>query len=114
RGLLVLGVIVTGFIFGALCLTPASAQSADPPTIRLGYGAAAEEQLYLLLAKPDLGKNYGKAYKLEATRFQSSTQRSQAFEAGAIDIASSGAVGVLFAAAEGEIGRASCRERVEM
>jgi len=38
-------------------------------------------------------------------RFQSSTQRSQAFEANAIDLASSGAVGVLFAAAEGVTGK---------
>src|SRR5262245_34151863 len=70
-----------------------------------GYGSAAEEQLYVLLAKPDMGKNYGKAYKLEGSRFQSSTQRSQAFEANAIDLASSGAVGVLFAAAEGVTGK---------
>jgi ABC-type nitrate/sulfonate/bicarbonate transport system substrate-binding protein len=79
--------------------------AADPPTIRIGYGMAAEEQLYLLLAKPEIGANYGKAYKLEASRFQSSTQRSQAFEANTIDIASSGAVGILFAAAEGVTGK---------
>ena len=82
-----------------------SSRAADPPTLRVGYGSAAEEQLYLLLAKPDIGKNYGKAYKLESLRFQSSTQRSQAFEANAIDLASSGAVGVLFAAAEGVTGK---------
>src|SRR5215831_13078753 len=51
-------------------------QAADPPTLRLGYGSAAEEQLYVLLAKPDLGKNNGKTYKLDASRFQSSTQRT--------------------------------------
>ena len=82
-----------------------SSRAADPPTLRVGYGSAAEEQLYLLLARPDIGKNYGKAYKLESLRFQSSTQRSQAFEANAIDLASSGAVGVLFAAAEGVTGK---------
>jgi hypothetical protein len=31
--------------------------AADPPTLRLGYGSAAEEQLYLLMAKPEMGKN---------------------------------------------------------
>jgi ABC-type nitrate/sulfonate/bicarbonate transport system substrate-binding protein len=82
-----------------------SSRAADPATLRVGYGSAAEEQLYLLLARPDIGKNYGKAYKLESLRFQSSTQRSQAFEANAIDLASSGAVGVLFAAAEGVTGK---------
>ena len=91
-------------ILGGLAFTGPSA-AADPPTLRIGYGSAAEEQLYVLLAKPDIGKNYGKAYKLDGSRFQSSTQRSQAFEANAIDLASSGAVGVLFAAAEGVTGK---------
>jgi ABC-type nitrate/sulfonate/bicarbonate transport system substrate-binding protein len=74
---------------------------AAPPTIRLGYSLAAEEQLWLLMAKPDLGKNFGVLYTLEPTRFTSSSQRAQAFAAGALDLACSGANGVLFAAAEG-------------
>jgi hypothetical protein len=28
---------------------------AEPPTIRLGYGGAADEPAYILAAKPDLG-----------------------------------------------------------
>jgi ABC-type nitrate/sulfonate/bicarbonate transport system substrate-binding protein len=91
-------------VLGGLSLAGPS-WAADPPTLRIGYGLAAEEQLYVLLAKPDLGKNYGKTYKLDSSRFQSSTQRAQAFEADAIDLASSGAVGVLFAAAEGVTGK---------
>jgi ABC-type nitrate/sulfonate/bicarbonate transport system substrate-binding protein len=91
-------------VLASLCWAGACV-AADPPTLRIGYGSAAEEQLYVLLAKPELGKNYGKTYKLDSSRFQSSTQRSQAFEADAIDIASSGAVGVLFAAAEGVTGK---------
>lgn len=74
---------------------------AAPFSIRLGYSLAAEEQLWLLMAKPDIGANYGKVYTLDSTRFQSSSARAQAFEAGAIDIASGSANGVLFAAAEG-------------
>src|ERR1700724_1813643 len=97
-------VVLAVFILGSFGFAPASS-AADPPTLRLGYGAAAEEQLYVLLAKPEIGANYGKTYKLDASRFQSSTQRSQAFEADAIDIASSGAVGVLFAASEGVSGK---------
>ena len=46
-------------------------------------------------------RNYGKAYKLDGTRFTGSDKRAQAFEAGAIDLASSSANGVIFAAAEG-------------
>jgi len=85
-------------LFGFELMPPAN---AAPPTLRLGYGGAAEEPLWLLIAKPELGPNYGKAYTLDATRFQSSDKRAQAFEAGAIDLSDGGAIGVLFAAAEG-------------
>ena len=74
---------------------------AQPVTLRLGYGSAAEEPLWLLLAKPDLAKSYGKVYAMEGTRFTGSDKRAQAFEAGAIDLASSSANGVIFGAAEG-------------
>jgi ABC-type nitrate/sulfonate/bicarbonate transport system substrate-binding protein len=87
-----------------LCLMVAAAAGiaqAQPATLRLGYGSAAEEPLWLLLAKPDLAKNYGKAYTLEGTRFTGSDKRAQAFEAGAIDLASGSANGVIFGAAEG-------------
>ena len=86
---------------------------AAPVTLRIGYGGAAEEPLWLLIAKPELGKNYGKVYTLDATRFQGSDKRAQAFEAGAIDLAAGGAIGVIFAAAEGvtaKIIASICRE----
>jgi ABC-type nitrate/sulfonate/bicarbonate transport system substrate-binding protein len=78
---------------------------AEPLKIRIGYGVAAEEQLWLLIAKPDIGTHYGKDYVIEGTRFSGSDKRAQAFEAGAIDIASSSANGVIFAAAEGVSGK---------
>jgi hypothetical protein len=78
------GAAATWILGSSLCLA-CPARAADPSTLRIGYGSAAEEQLYVLLAKPDIGKNYGKGYRLEGSRFQSSTQRSQAFEANAID-----------------------------
>src|SRR5438309_5997918 len=88
------------------CLIVLAAATADaalgqPVTLRIGYGMAAEEPLWVLVAKPDLASNQGKAYLLDATRFTGSDKRSQAFEAGAIDLASSSANGVIFAAAEG-------------
>jgi ABC-type nitrate/sulfonate/bicarbonate transport system substrate-binding protein len=85
-------------IAAAAGVAPARAQ---PTTIRLGYSLAAEEQLWLLMADHSLAKNNGTLYTLDATRFTSSSQRAQAFAADAIDLASSGAEGVLFAAAEG-------------
>ena len=85
----------------ALVAAGGSTALAQPATLRLGYGTAAEEPLWLVVAKPDLAKNYGKAYTLDATRFTGSDKRGQAFEAGAIDLVSSSANGVIFAAAEG-------------
>src|SRR6516162_10080329 len=87
------------------CLIVLAAATADaalgqPVTLRIGFGMAAEEPLWVLVAKPDLAKNHGKAYALDATRFTGSDKRSQAFEAGAIDLAASSANGVIFAAAE--------------
>ena len=72
------------------CLIVLAAATADaavgqPVTLRIGYGMAAEEPLWVLVAKPDLAKNHGKAYALDATRFTGSDKRSQAFEAGATD-----------------------------
>jgi ABC-type nitrate/sulfonate/bicarbonate transport system substrate-binding protein len=89
-------------------LTIATAETAvaQPVTLRLGYGLAAEEPLWVVVTKPDLAKNYGKAYVLDATRFTGSDKRSQAFEAGAIDLAASSANGVIFAAAEGVTAKA--------
>ena len=81
------------------------ARSQQPVTFRLGYGGAAEEPMWLVVAKPDLAKSYGKAYTLDAIRFASSDKRAQAFEAGAIDLSIGGANGVIFAAAEGVTAR---------
>jgi ABC-type nitrate/sulfonate/bicarbonate transport system substrate-binding protein len=94
-------------ILSAYCLIMAAVGTvrADPIKLRIGYGVAAEEQLWLLIAKPNIGAHYGRDYTIEGTRFSGSDKRAQAFEAGAIDIASSSANGVIFAAAEGVTGR---------
>jgi len=84
-----------------LGLALASAASAQPVTLRLGHGGAAEEPMWLIMAKPERARSYGKAYTLDTTRFVSSDKRAQAFEAGAIDLSVGGAIGVIFAAAEG-------------
>jgi len=94
---LVPSVIAAACLLGSL---PGDARG-EPVTLRLGYGAAAEEPLWLVVARPELTRNSGKIYTLDATRFSGSDKRAQAFEAGAIDLASSSANGVIFAAAEG-------------
>jgi ABC-type nitrate/sulfonate/bicarbonate transport system substrate-binding protein len=85
-----------------------TAAADEPVTLRLGYGPAAEEQVWLLIAKPELGKNQGKLYKLDATRFSGSDKRTQAFVAGAIDLFEGSATGMMNAAAEGVASKIIC------
>jgi len=80
----------------------ASAASAQAPVqIRIGHGNAVEEQLWLMKAKPDITPNQGKAYTLELTPFRGTDQRFQAYEAGALDAATSSGNTVLFASSQG-------------
>ena len=55
----------------------ANTASEQPLTLRLGYGTAAEEPLWLVVAKPDLAKNHGKAYALDAIRFTGSERQTR-------------------------------------
>lgn len=61
------------------------AAPAGPVEIRLGHGFAAEEQLWLMAARPDITPNQGKAYTLKYTAFRASDDRLRAYEAGQID-----------------------------
>jgi hypothetical protein len=74
------------FLRGAAALCAAGGAGvpvrAEPASLRLGYGVAAEEPLWLLLAQPSLGKNYVKAYTLDATPLQGSDKRPTPLEAG--------------------------------
>jgi ABC-type nitrate/sulfonate/bicarbonate transport system substrate-binding protein len=88
-------------VLALLLATAASSARAEPPTIRLGYGGAADEPAYILAAKPDLGTHVGKSYLLDATRLPSSDKRAQAFEAGAIDLEATTASSAIAAASQG-------------
>jgi ABC-type nitrate/sulfonate/bicarbonate transport system substrate-binding protein len=74
---------------------------AEPVKIRVGIGSAVEEQIWLLIARPDLGTNYGKAYTIDWNRFPGADKRIQAFEAGAQDVITASANGAILAASEG-------------
>src|SRR3979490_1707608 len=93
--------VATASLIAIIAGHAGAAYGQQPVTFRLGYGGAAEEPMWLIVAKPDLARNYGKAYMLDAIKFVSSDKRAQAFEAGAIDLSVGGANGVIFAAAEG-------------
>jgi ABC-type nitrate/sulfonate/bicarbonate transport system substrate-binding protein len=93
---------ITRFLVAAgLILFPVLHASAEPYTIRVGCGVAAEDQLWLMKALPSVTPNQNKAYKLEMTVFPGGDKRFEAFEAGELDIATGPAPYVLFGASQG-------------
>ena len=64
-------------IFLLLFTVHAAAQTA--PLIRFGRGFAAEEQLWLMSARPDLTPNQGKRYELKQILFQANPEAVRAF-----------------------------------
>lgn len=85
----------------ALAVAAPAALRAEPVKIRVGIGSAVEEQIWLLIARPNLGPNYGKVYTIEWNRFPGADKRIQAFEAGAEDIITASANSAILAASEG-------------
>jgi ABC-type nitrate/sulfonate/bicarbonate transport system substrate-binding protein len=76
----------------ALLCAAAAAASAEPYKIRVGHGAAVEEQLWLMKAMPAITPNQGKVYTLDYQLFRGTDQRLKAVEAGELDVfTSSGA-----------------------
>jgi ABC-type nitrate/sulfonate/bicarbonate transport system substrate-binding protein len=73
----------------------------DAPLIRLGRGFAAEEQVWLMSARPDLAPNQGKRYQLKQILFQANPQRFQAFLADEIDGGTAPGLSAMFARAQG-------------
>jgi len=89
-------------VLAALCgvlVTNALAQQV--PTIRLGRGFAAEEQVWLMSARKDLTPNQGKRYELKQILFQANPERFQAYLAGEIDAGTAPGLAVIFARAQG-------------
>jgi ABC-type nitrate/sulfonate/bicarbonate transport system substrate-binding protein len=83
-------------------LFAASVAAAQEPTlIRFGRGFAAEEQVWLMSARPDLAPNQGKKYQLKQILFQANPERFQAFLAGELDAGTAPGLAVIFARAQG-------------
>jgi len=78
-----------------------TAAAQDIPTIRFGRQTAAEENVWLMLAKPQLAPNLGKAYKIEWSQWRASDMAFKAYEAGEIDVATTSANAVIVAASKG-------------
>jgi ABC-type nitrate/sulfonate/bicarbonate transport system substrate-binding protein len=75
--------------------------AAQPVTLRLGHGPAAEEQLWLMKAKPDLTPGQGKDYALDFQLFRGTDQRFKAVEAGQLDVFTGSASSSILAWAQG-------------
>jgi ABC-type nitrate/sulfonate/bicarbonate transport system substrate-binding protein len=78
-----------------------SANAAEPPLIRFGRGFAAEEQVWLMSARPDLTPNQGKRYQLKQILFQANPQRFQAYLAGELDAGTAPGLSAIFANEQG-------------
>ena len=90
-----------GILMAAMVLGSIVTEAAEPPLIRIGHGFAAEEQLWLMGARPDLTPNQGKKYRLKLVQFQGFTERFQAYLAGELDGGTAPGLNVIFAAAQG-------------
>src|SRR2546429_6034326 len=84
-----------------LGLIHAVASAAEPPLIRLGRGFAAEEQVWLMSARPDLTPSQGRKYQLKQILFQANPERFQAYLAGELDGGTAPGLAVIFARAQG-------------
>ena len=85
----------------ALVAVTGTSLGAEPPLIRLGHGFAAEEQVWLMAARPDLAPNQGTKYRLKMVAFQGNPERFQAYLAGELDAGTAPGLGVIFGAAQG-------------
>ncbi len=88
-------------LLSSLLVVVATGAAAEPFKIRVGHGAAVEEQLWLMKAKPEVTPNQGKAYMLEFTLFRGTDTRFKAYEAGELDLMTSSGSSALVAASQG-------------
>ena len=70
-----------------------AALAQQPVEIRMGVGTAAEEQAWLMKARPDLTPNQNKLYKYTMSMFRSGGERLTAFQAGQLDALTSSTTG---------------------
>lgn len=105
--------IVCAVVLGA-CV-PHVAAAAEPTLIRFGHGFAAEEQVWLMAARPDLTPGQGAKYWLKFTPFQGTPERFQAYLANELDGGTAPGLSVIFARAQGvdiKITAGICQEAV--
>ncbi|PYN80967.1 MAG: hypothetical protein DMD96_12955 [Candidatus Rokuibacteriota bacterium] len=88
-------------LVGLVAFTLLPTEAADPPLIRFGHGFAAEEQVWLMAARPDLTPGQGAKYRLKFVAFQGNPERFQAYLANELDGGTAPGLAVIFARAQG-------------
>ena len=73
----------------------------EPVTIRFGHGVAAEEQVWLMAANPDITEHDGTWYELEPQQFRGNEERFTAYQAGELDALTTSAPTLVSAVASG-------------
>jgi ABC-type nitrate/sulfonate/bicarbonate transport system substrate-binding protein len=89
---------LAGLALAALALADAALAQT---TIRFGRQTAAEDNLWLMIAKPDLTPNAGKAYKVEWNQFRASDVAFKAYQGGQVDLLTTACNSVIAAASKG-------------
>ncbi|WP_244544429.1 MULTISPECIES: ABC transporter substrate-binding protein [unclassified Beijerinckia] len=84
-----------------ICSVPLPSQAQEPTLIRFGRQTAAEDNLWLMIAKPELSPEINKSYKVQWTQFRASDMAFKAFEAGQADIITTNANAAITAATKG-------------
>jgi ABC-type nitrate/sulfonate/bicarbonate transport system substrate-binding protein len=93
-----------------------AAYAQSVPTIRFGRQTAGEDNLWLMIARPDLAPHLGKDYKVSWTQLRGADIAFKAIEAGQVDMISTQSDASLAAAASGlniKIIASVTRENVE-
>lgn len=77
-----------------------TATAQDAPTIRMGRQTAAEDNIWLMIAKPDLTPNLNKSYKIEWNQFRASDVAFKAYQSGQVDLLTTACNSVIAAASK--------------
>jgi ABC-type nitrate/sulfonate/bicarbonate transport system substrate-binding protein len=90
-----------GLIAAATLFAATASALAQPVAIRLGHGPAAEEQLWLMKAKPDITPGQNRDYTLDFQLFRGTDQRFKAVEARQLDVFTGSAASAILAWSQG-------------
>jgi ABC-type nitrate/sulfonate/bicarbonate transport system substrate-binding protein len=85
------------------CTNAAADSSGTPARIRVAYGVAAEEPLWLMDAMPELTPNQGKSYELDMRRYDNTETKMVAYQAGEVDAVSVPTVAQIVGTAKGAL-----------